>query len=126
MNKHLNQIEEAEVEYIERGSIIQYFPLAHGSKQGNKLYYAVVVSNDKNNRHSRILNVLPISSSPKRLSHKLPCHVLIPLIYDSVIMCEQIETISIDDVFRVTDWVLTKQELRAVNRAMAIQLGIYR
>lgn len=107
---------------IVRGSIIQYQPMAHGSKQGDKMYFAIVLSNNANNRFSTILNVALISSSPKRLNSKLPVHVHIDLLKPSVIMCEQLETIDIKDVYRVTDWIVS--DMTEVDKALAIQLGL--
>lgn len=65
--------------------------------QGDVIYGmrpAVVVSNDRTNRHAEIVTVIPLTSAKK---HPLPCHVAVAgygLERESVALTEQIVTIS--------------------------------
>lgn len=107
---------------IKRGRIIQYMPTPRGSKQGGKMYFAVVISNNKNNCYSTTYNVALISSSQERIHSNIPTHVLITLKKESVIMCEQIDTVDVRDIHAITDWTI--HDMSAIDRALAIQLGL--
>lgn len=97
-------------------------PIPRGSKQGGKMYFAVVISNNKNNCYSTTYNVALISSSEERINSMIPTHVLITLKKESVIMCEQLDTVDIKDIHCVTDWTIS--DMSAIDRALGIQLGL--
>lgn len=85
----------------------------------------LVVSNDINNRHSTNITVVPLTS---KLSKKqIPTHIFVGvkdgLIKDSLILCEQIMTIT-KDMLHKKLINLTNDKMKEVNRGLDIQLGI--
>lgn len=82
---------------------------------------AVIVSNNKNNEHSEVVEVVYMTTKPKT---DLPTHVITWSTYSpSTILCEQVHTVS---KLRVADRIatLSESELRAVDTALAISLGL--
>lgn len=82
---------------------------------------AVIVSNDKCNKHSPVLEVVYLTTAAKT---SLPTHVTIrsaPRV--STALCEQVYSV---DTSRVGDFCgrCTEQELRAINTALLISLGL--
>ena len=72
---------------------------------------AVIVSNDKNNENSEVVEVVYMTTKPK---NDLPTHVFIrSALSPSTVLCEQVNSVSV-----------TKSELAAVDSALAISLGI--
>jgi mRNA interferase MazF len=82
----------------------------------------VIVSNDKNNERSGCLEVVFMTTQPKK---NLPTHVLVreDTARPSTVLCEQITTV---DVGRFADYMgtLTDEEMREVDKALAISLGL--
>ena len=104
-----------------------------GSEQGG-CRPAIIVSNDKNNLYSSIVNIVPISSSKVKTQSKayLPTHVPISpkeegvtgIYRDSVAMCEQARPI---DKLRILDksgHICSEYIINALNRALTIQYNI--
>lgn len=82
---------------------------------------AVIVSNDKNNEHSGTVEVVYLTTAPKK---DLPTHVFTrSALSPSTILCEQIYTVSKQRVNALIG-ELTDSELKAVDTALAISLGI--
>ena len=82
---------------------------------------AVIVSNDKNNECSGVVEVVYMTTQPKA---DLPTHVFTrSALAHSTILCEQITTVSKN---RVGDYVgtLADNELQILNNALAISLGL--
>lgn len=82
---------------------------------------AVIVSNHQNNQHSDTLEIVYLTTAPKK---DLPTHVTIrSAIEVSTALCEQITTISED---RIGNYIgkATKEEMEALENAMLISLGI--
>ena len=82
---------------------------------------AVIVSNDKNNEHSEVVEVVYLTTKPKT---DLPTHVFTTsALSPSTILCEQIYSVSKQ---RVAEWIgeLTENELQALDKALAISIGI--
>lgn len=82
---------------------------------------AVIVSNDKNNEHSSVLEMVYLTTAAKT---SLPTHVTIcsaPRV--STVLCEQVHSI---DTSRVKDFCgrCTEQELQAIDMALLISLGL--
>lgn len=96
-----------------------------GSRQSG-IRPCIIVSNDKNNKFSPTVNVIPITSNNKK-TH-LPIHVIIPascgLNADSIALIEQEVTID-------KSWVMTKigecneYVMQNINKAIKIQKDIY-
>lgn len=80
---------------------------------------AVIVSNDKNNENSEVVEVVYMTTKPK---NDLPTHVFIrSALSPSTVLCENsISTKRIGTLIGK----LTKSELTAVDSALAISLGI--
>lgn len=80
----------------------------------------LVVSNNKANKYSPVITVLPITSRKKR---PLPTHVPITLNVESCIMAEQVITI---DKTQVSKYVTTLNQdtMSLVDIAMQVQLSI--
>lgn len=82
---------------------------------------AVIVSNNKCNEHSPVLEVVYLTTATKT---SLPTHVTIrsaPRV--STVLCEQVHSV---DTSRVGDFCgrCTEQELRAIDTALLISLGL--
>lgn len=106
---------------ITRGDIfyINKFP-TYGSEQ-HPGRPAVIVSNDSCNAHSPVVEVVYLTCQKKK---PLPTHVPITSTgVDSTALCEQISPVDID---RVGDLIghLTDDEMRAVDQALMISLGL--
>lgn len=82
---------------------------------------AVIVSNDKNNENSGTVEVVYMTTQPKK---DLPTHVVTRSARTtSTILCEQITTVAASRVGERLGG-LTESEMQAVDRALAISLGI--
>ena len=83
---------------------------------------AVIVSNDKCNEHSCVLEVVFMTTKPKK---PLPTHVLVKedSARPSTVLCEQITSV---DIGRISDYMgtLTEEEMLEVDKALAISLGL--
>lgn len=82
---------------------------------------AVIVSNNLNNRHSKVVEVVYLTTSKKT---ELPTHVTIrstPRL--STALCEQVHSV---DVRRIGNYctTCTPQELDTINTALLISLGL--
>lgn len=107
------QIKRGEVWYIEKG-------YSTGSEQ-NSGRPAVVVSNDLNNLHGTTVEVVYLTTQPKR---NLPTHVLIhSLSRISTALCEQIITVAIERVGNFCG-CLTADEMEGIEAAIHISLGL--
>lgn len=82
----------------------------------------IVISNDIQNKGSKTVNVIPITSNLKRVD--LPCHVMIDTGHEcGMAKAEQILTINRENVkghIKSLDW----QEAKEVKRALLTQIGI--
>jgi len=83
---------------------------------------AVVISNDKNNKHSSTVEVVYLTTQPKR---NLPTHVTIhSLSKESIAICEQITTVAIER-FGEYRGHITPDEMEGLEDAILISLGIH-
>jgi mRNA interferase MazF len=80
----------------------------------------IIISNNLNNQNSSTLTVLPITSKSKKM---LPIHTFIQLEKESIILCEQIQTISKKNFIKFIRFV-TEEELRRINICLKIQLSL--
>ena len=81
---------------------------------------AVVVSNDKCNEYSQVIEVVYLTSAEKT---PLPTHVPVMCSVPSIALCEQIHSISKN---RVTGYIrsCTESEMRDIDRGLMVSLGI--
>ena len=81
---------------------------------------AVIVSNEENNRESECVEVVYLTGNIK---NPLPTHVKVIAKIPSTALCEQITTVSKK---RLGEYVksCTAKEMREINKALAISLGL--
>ena len=82
---------------------------------------AIIVSNNSNNTHSSVIEVVYLTTQPK---HDLPTHVTINSSRrTSTALCEQVTSVSI---YRLGEYIGTcsKPEMRLIDDALAVSLGI--
>lgn len=116
---------------VKYGDIIwTIFPEGLGSVQSGRRP-AIVVSNDRNNTHSPVVNVCPITSSFNKMNNKshLPIHVPIStngtgLKRDSVILCESPCPIDKRNILNKVGHVNSEALIENLKKALAIQLNM--
>lgn len=81
---------------------------------------AVVVSNDKANEHSPVVEVVYLTTQEKK---PLPTHVEVLCRVPSIALCEQVHSIFVD---RLDEYIktCTNDEMKAIDRALMISLGL--
>lgn len=107
-------IKRGDVYYIESSN----FTVGSEQRPGRP---AVVVSNDKCNEHSSVVEVIYLTTQPK---HDLPTHVTIrSLSRESTALCEQITSVATE---RFGDFCgrVTPQELQRIETAIMVSLGL--
>lgn len=110
----MDNIKRGEIFYIARG----------GASNGSEQFAdrpAVVVSNDENNKHSDVIEVVYLTTAPKT---DLPTHVTIRSTgRTSTVLCEQVTSVSVD---RVNNYIgqATDQEMKNIDTALMISLAI--
>lgn len=82
---------------------------------------AVVVSNNKGNKHSSIVEVVFLTTKEK--SKYLPTHTKVLCQIPSTALCEQVTSISI---LRLGEYIrtCTEAEMKAIDRCLMISLGL--
>ena len=112
---------------ITRGSIVMVdLPLGNGSVQGGTRP-AVVISNDKGNKFSPVLIVVPLTSKTKKL---LPTHHTIEpstingLSKTSIALAEQIITVGKDMVRNIVG-TLEEIDVNFINRKVMTSLALF-
>lgn len=107
---------------MKRGEI--YFIRSNYQEEGNEQRSnrpAVIVSNDKNNENSEVVEIIYMTTRPKA---DLPTHVFTrSALSPSTLLCEQVCSVSKQ---RIEGMIgkLTKEEMQALDTALAISLGI--
>ena len=95
-----------------------------GSEQGGRRP-VLIIQNDVGNKHSPTIIAAAITS--KQYKHNIPTHISIrkrdSLPKDSVVLLEQVRTL---DKRRLISRIggLTTNEMKAVNQALAVSLGL--
>lgn len=107
---------------IFRGDIYYVNPIGYscyGSEQGAGRP-AVIVSNNKNNTHSGVVEVVYLTSKPKK---QLSTHVPIRCKVMSTALCEQVHSI---DKERLSDYIrrCTEIEMQQIDDALRISLSL--
>lgn len=106
-------IKRGDIWYVESG-----FTTGSEQRPGRP---AVVVSNDKNNEYSSTIEVVYLTTQPKR---DLPTHALITSMgRDSTAICEQVTTVAVER-FGNYRGAVTPQEMADIDEAMLISLGL--
>lgn len=104
-----------------RGDIyyIEYYPTEGSEQRPGRP--AVIVSNDKNNRYSSVVEVVYLTTQPKTA---LPTHVQINTTkWRSTVLCEQVSSLSVE---RLGDKLghCSDEEMKAINDALMVSLDI--
>lgn len=82
---------------------------------------AVIVSNNQNNRYSNVVEIVYMTTKPKK---ELPTHITTRSTGKlSTVLCEQIYTVSIERLGKCIGQ-LTESEIISLDTALAISLGI--
>ena len=108
-------MKRGEIYYIEK-----YRYDAQGSEQAPGRP-TIIVSNDKCNLHSEVVEIVYLTTSPKT---DLPTHIDIRSAQrQSIALCEQITSVSVD---RIGDYIgqCSEYEMVMVDAALAISLGL--
>lgn len=111
----MDDIRRGEIFYIARGG---------GATNGSEQFAdrpAVVVSNDENNKHSGVIEVVYMTTQPKT---DLPTHVTIRSTGRlSTVLCEQVSSVSTD---RVNNYIgqVSEQEMKNIDIALMISLQL--
>lgn len=82
---------------------------------------AVIVSNDANNKHSGVYEVVCMTTQPKT---DLPTHFIThSALKPSTVLCEQISSVYEE---RIGEWIgtLTPEEMEMLNKCLAVSVGI--
>lgn len=111
----MDDIRRGEIFYIARGG---------GATNGSEQFTdrpAVVVSNDENNKHSGVIEVVYMTTQPKT---DLPTHVTVRSTGRlSTVLCEQVSSVSTD---RVNNYIgqVSEQEMKNIDIALMISLQL--
>ena len=82
---------------------------------------AVIVSNNTNNKHSGVFEVVYMTTQPKT---DLPTHFIIAsALKPSTVLCEQISSVYEE---RIGEWIgtLTPDEMKTLDQCLAVSIGI--
>lgn len=81
---------------------------------------AVVVSNNKANEHSPVVEVVYLTTQEKK---PLPTHVEVLCKVPSIALCEQVHSVFVD---RLDEYIktCTDEEMEAIDRALMVSLGL--
>lgn len=110
----MDDIRRGEIFYIARG----------GATNGSEQFAdrpAVVVSNDENNKHSGVIEVVYMTTQPKT---DLPTHVTVRSTGRlSTVLCEQVSSVSTD---RVNNYIgqVSEQEMKNIDITLMISLQL--
>lgn len=107
---------------IHRGDIyyIQDRSYTRGSEQGGDRP-GVIVSNDANNKHSPVVEVVFLTCKNKK---QLPTHVPIKSAkYPSTALCENVYSVSVQTLGNYVGHC-TDKEMQQINNALQVSLGL--
>lgn len=110
----MNDLHRGEIYYISRGGV------SYGHEQQADRP-AVIVSNEKNNENSGVVEVVYLTTQPKT---DLPTHTVIRSTGRvSTVLCEQIVSVSVD---RITGYIgqVSEQEQKNIDIALMISLAL--
>lgn len=116
------KIRRGDILYADLG--IQY----HGSMQGG-MRPVVVVSNNRANKHSTVITVVPLSSKIYK-KQNLPTHVFVSayrsegLEQHSIALCEQVTALNYDRIVENIGKV-DEETLARITEAVQVQVGVF-
>lgn len=109
-------IKRGEIYYIEPSKTLQ----TTGSEQRSNRP-GIVVSNNENNEHSSIVEIVYLTTQPK---NSMSTHVIInSSIKTSIALCEQVNTVAVE---RLADYMgqCSEDEINKIDEALMISLNI--
>ena len=109
-------IKRGEIYYIEPSKALQ----TTGSEQRSNRP-GIVVSNNENNEHSSIVEIVYLTTQPK---NSMPTHVIInSAVKTSIALCEQVNTVAVE---RLADYMgqCSEDEINKIDEALMISLNI--
>lgn len=106
------EVRKYDILYVDFGDTV-------GSVQKGKRF-AVVVSNNIGNKHSTTIMVVPTTTKKK---HNLPTHFNTTIERESTVLCENIMTISKEQIIRKHS-SLTDAEAKCLNRCLKIAMTL--
>lgn len=101
-----------------------------GSYKQSGIRPAVIVSNNRNNRNSPVVTVVPLTARTWKKKY-LPTHVQIPmkkgfgLDKPSMVLAEQVETLDKDKLREKIGEISDEMIMSAITVAIQIQIGAY-
>lgn len=106
---------------IKRGDI--FFIRSYDNNQGSEQDSdrpAVIVSNNKCNTYSNVVEIVYLTTKPKK---PMPTHVTVVCQRKSTALCEAVYSISID---RIGDFIktATDEEMKEIDRALMVSLAL--
>lgn len=116
------KIKRGDILYADLG--VQY----QGSMQGG-MCPVVVVSNNRANKHSTVLTIVPLSTKIFK-KRSLPTHVFVSayksegLNQHSIALCEQVTALNFDRIIENMGRV-DKDTLARITEAVQVQVGVY-
>lgn len=116
------KIKRGDILYVDLG--VQY----QGSMQGG-MRPVVVVSNNRANRHSTVITVVPLSTKICK-KRNLPTHVFISayktegLDQHSIALCEQVTALNFDRIIEKIGRV-REDILERITEAVQVQVGVF-
>lgn len=111
----MQDLKRGQIYYIENANAVGH--------QEQKTRPAVIVSNDKCNKFSTVVEMVLLTSKINTGKH-LPTHVLINgCKYPSVAKCEAITPVNVGEIGQYIG-KCTVEEIKALNKALLISLGM--
>ncbi|MGL5436963.1 MAG: type II toxin-antitoxin system PemK/MazF family toxin [Lachnospiraceae bacterium] len=115
---------------VRRGNIVYVdFKRNNDSCKQGGIRPAYVISNDKCNKNSSVVTVIPMTSRHKKMY--LPTHIDIGkadaegLKCNSVALIEQIISVDKKDIKKVVGFVKSDMKIREIEIGLSIQCGLY-
>lgn len=110
----MENVKRGEIYYISRGGLTVGHE-QHADRPG------IVVSNDENNQYSGTVEVVYLTTQPKR---EIPTHVIITSSgRTSTALCEQVNTVSTERLVSYIG-IATDEEMHKIDMALAVSLSI--
>lgn len=111
----MNTIRRGDIFYINRGGTESRGSEQHADRPG------VIVSNDKNNEYSDTVEVVYMTTKPKR---HYPTHcTILSSGRKSTVLCEQIHTVAVERIGRYIGRC-TKKEIRRIDAGLVASIGL--
>lgn len=113
---------------IKRGDIIIVDLGQHETSVQSGIRPCVVISNNRANRHSPVITVVPLTSKIRKKQY-LPTHIFLNgyrntgMERHGLALCEQITSVAFSDILEVAGRV-SKRKLAEIGNAVKVQCGL--